>query len=168
MWNGWSIYKIWDIVCCYRYIPTLFATTCYEERNWFHDIHQASKLFFFIIQFGWLMNLIIYNNQYSGWFVCRMCFIGTLWTHSHFPWRFLRIQSYGMALILPLRDTLSKTLQRSSSNVGFIMIYINIYKWLRNHISELFLYVNILNSYAGRRGIHVLAEIDVPGHALSW
>lgn len=39
---------------------------------------------------------------------------------------------------------------------------------VRNHISELFLYVNILNSYAGRRGIHVLAEIDVPGHALSW
>lgn len=23
-------------------------------------------------------------------------------------------------------------------------------------------------SYARRRGIHVLAEIDVPGHALSW
>lgn len=23
-------------------------------------------------------------------------------------------------------------------------------------------------NYAGRRGIHVLAEIDVPGHALSW
>lgn len=40
---------------------------------------------------------------------------------------------------------------------------------VRNPISELLLFVcKYTYSYAQRRGIHVLAEIDVPGHALSW
>ncbi|KAG5532761.1 hypothetical protein RHGRI_027160 [Rhododendron griersonianum] len=68
--------------------------------------------------------------------------------HSLSPWRYLHIPNYGMELILFQKD------------IHWLML-------LRSYL--IFPLINfLLCNYAQRRGINVLAEIDVPGHAQSW
>jgi hexosaminidase len=39
---------------------------------------------------------------------------------------------------------------------------------ISRYLSSSYILITTIHSYAQRRGINVLAEIDVPGHALSW
>lgn len=91
--------------------------------------------------------------------------IGILLIHNLSPWKYLHFQSFGMVLIL-LQNATQWMMQLKLYSKFLLIVMLSLTcPYSVNHGETL---NHALFRYAQRRGVNVLAEIDVPGHARSW